>query len=212
MLNELHKPITRKLQRRELYSSYQNNIWGADLANVQLIRKYHKGVRFLLCVIDIYSKYSWVVDLEDNKGIAVTSAFQKFLEEFACKPNKARVDQDSRCHHKSMKYWLHDHGIEMYSTQNEGNSVVAERIIRILKTKIYKHMTAVSKNVYIHKLDKIVNKYKSSTYHRTIKWKPDNVKVNTYTIYSAEHNMKDPKFKVGEHVRTTKYKNIFAKV
>ena len=93
---------------------------------------------------------------------------------------------------------------------NEGKSVVAERFIRTLKNKIYKYMTSVSKNVYIDKLDDIVNEY-NNTYHRTIKMKPVDVKDNTYIDFKKEVNDKNPKFKVGDHVRISKYKNIFAK-
>ena len=98
----------------------------------------------------------------------------------------------------------------MYSIYNEGKYVVDERFIRRLKTKIYKYMTSVSKNVYIDKLDDIVVKY-DNTYHRTIKMKPVDVKDNTYIDFNKEVNDKDPKFKVGDHVRISKYKNIFAK-
>ena len=98
----------------------------------------------------------------------------------------------------------------MYSTRNEGKSVVGERFNRTLKTKIYKYMTSISKNVYIDKLDDIVNEY-NNTYHRTIKMKPVDVKDNTYIDFKKEINDKDPKFKVGDHVRISKYKNIFAK-
>ena len=93
---------------------------------------------------------------------------------------------------------------------NEGKSVVAERFIRTLKTKIYKYMTSISKNVYIDKLDDIVNKY-NNTYHSTIKMKPVDVKSNTYTNVSKEINDKNPKFKVGDNVRISKHKNVFAK-
>ena len=98
----------------------------------------------------------------------------------------------------------------MYSTHNEGKSVVAERFIRMLKSKIYKYMTSISKNVYIDKLDDIVDEY-NNTYHTTIKMKPIDVKDNTYINADKEINNKDPKFKVGDHVRISKYKNIFAK-
>ena len=98
----------------------------------------------------------------------------------------------------------------MYSTNNERKSVIAERFIKTLKTKIYKYMTSISKNVYIDKLDDIVNEY-NNTYHRTIKMKPVDVKDNTYIDFKKEINDKDPKFKVGDHVRISKYKNIFAK-
>ena len=98
----------------------------------------------------------------------------------------------------------------MYLIHNEGKSVVVERFIRTLKTKIYKYMTAISKNVYIDKLDDIVREY-NNTYHRTIKMKPADVKDSTYIDNEKEVNDKDPKFKVGDHIRISKYKNIFAK-
>ena len=98
----------------------------------------------------------------------------------------------------------------MYSTHNEGKSVVAERFIRTLKNKIYKHITSISKNVYIDKLDDIVKEYKN-TYHKTIKMNPVDVKDDTYIDSSKEVNDKDPKFQVGDHVRISKHKSIFAK-
>ena len=98
----------------------------------------------------------------------------------------------------------------MYSTYNDGKSVVAERFIRALKNKIFKHMTAISKNVYFDVLDDIVNKY-NNTVQRTIKMKPIDVTSNSYAEYDENSNEKDPKFKVGDHVRISKYKSIFAK-
>ena len=98
----------------------------------------------------------------------------------------------------------------MYSTFNEGKSVVAERFIRTLKNKIFKHMTAISKNVYFDVLDDIVNKYNKKV-HKTIKMKPTDVTDDSFVEYNEESNRKDPKFKVGDHVRISKYKNIFAK-
>ena len=98
----------------------------------------------------------------------------------------------------------------MYSTNNEQKSVIAERFIRIIKNKIYKYMTAISKNVYINKLDDIVKEY-NNTHHTTIKMKPVDVTDNTYIDFKKEVNDKDPKFKAGDYVRISKYKNIFAK-
>ena len=100
--------------------------------------------------------------------------------------------------------------IEMYSTYNEGKSVVADRLIRTLKNKIFKHMSAISKNFYFDVLDDIVNKY-NNTVHRTIKMKPIDFTGVSYTDYNEDFNKKDPKFKVGDHVRISKYKSIFAK-
>ena len=98
----------------------------------------------------------------------------------------------------------------MYSTYNGGKSVVAERFIRTLKNKIFKHMTVISKNAYFDVLDDIVNKY-NNTVHRTIKMKPIDVTDDSYAEYNKYFNKKDPEFKDGYHVRISKYKSIFAK-
>ena len=151
---------------------------GADLADMQLMSKFNKGIRFLLCVIDIFSKYAWVIPLKDKKDIAITNAFQKMFKESNCKPNKIWVDKDSEFYNRSLKSWLEKNAIEIYSTHKEGKSVVAERFIRtlkILKDIIYKYMTSISKNVYIDKLDDIVNKY-NNTSHRMMKMKLVDVK------------------------------------
>ena len=153
---ELHKPITRKFLKRMVYSRFKDNIWGADLADMQLISKFNKGFRFLLCVIDIFSKYAWVVPLKDKKGITITNAFQKILkgsnkrhsQSKGRKPNKIWVDKGSELYNSSFKKWLKDNDIEMYLINNKGKSVVTERFIRTLKTEIYKYMTLTSKNVY----------------------------------------------------------------
>ena len=137
-------------------------------------------------------------------------AFQSILKQSNRKPNKIWVDKGSEFYNAYFKKGLRHNDIVMYSTHNEGKSVVAERFIRTLKSKIYKYMTSISKNVYIDKLDDIVNEY-NKTYHTTIKMKPIDVKDNTYINIDKETNDKDPKFKVGDRVRISKYKKIFAK-
>ena len=210
LAEELHKPIIRKFEKRKVYSTFKDNIWGVDLADMQLLSKYNKGIRFLLCVIDIFSKYAWVVPLKDKKGISIVKAFQIILRQSNRKPNKIWVDKGSEFYNVYFKKWLRDNDIVMYSTHSGRKSVVAERFIRTLKSKIYKYMTSISKNVYIDKLDEIVDEY-NNTYHTTIKMKPIDVKDNKYMSTSKEVNNKDPKLKVGNHVRISKYKNIFAK-
>ena len=211
LADELHKPIFRKFEKRKVYSAFKDNIWAADLADMQLLSRYNKGIRFLLCVIDIFSKYVWIVPLKDKKGISIVKAFQIILKQSnSRKPNKIWVDKRPEFYNASFKKWLQDNDIVMYSTHNEGKSVVAERFIRTLKSKIYKYMTSISKNVYIDQLDDIVDEY-NNTYHTTIKMKPIDVKDNTYINTSKKINYKDPKFKVGDRVRISKYKNIFTK-
>ena len=177
---------------------------------MQLIHKYNKGIKLLLFVIDIFSKYVWVVTLEDKKGITIVNAYQSVLDNSERKPNKIWVDQGKKFYSKSFKTRLEDNDIEMYSTYNEGKSVVAERFIRRLKNKIYKHMAALSKKVYFKVIDDIVDKY-NNTYHNSIKMKLMDVKSNSYAEYNIDSNAKDPEFRIDHHVRISKDKNIFAK-
>ena len=124
--------------------------------------------------------------------------FKKIITE-GRKPNKIWVDQGSEFYNSSFKRTLKINSIEMYSTYNEGKSAVAERFIRTLKNKIFKHMTAVSKNISFYVLNDIVNKY-NNTVHRTIKMKPIDVTFDSYAEYNEDSNEKDSKFKVGDHV------------
>ena len=125
---------------------------------MQSLSKYNKGIKYLLCAIDLFSKYAWVVPLNDKRGISIVNAFQKIISE-GRKPNKIWVDQGGEFYKKYFKRFLGINNIEMYSTYNKGKYVVAERFIRTLKSKIFKLMTAVSKNVYFDVLDDIVDKY-----------------------------------------------------
>ena len=96
LANELHKPIIRKFEKRKVRSPFIDNIWGADLAVMQLISKFNKGFAFLLCVVDIYSKYAWVVLLKEKQGITITNAFKRILVESNRKPNKIWVSKGSK--------------------------------------------------------------------------------------------------------------------
>ena len=119
LAEELHKLIIRKLKKRKVYSAFKDNIWDADLADMQLLSKYNKGIRFLLCVIDIFSKYAWVVPLKDKNGISIVKAFQSILKQLnSRKPNKIWVDKGSEFYNAYFKKWLRDNDIVMYSTHN----------------------------------------------------------------------------------------------
>ena len=139
----------------------------------------------------------------------IVNAFNKIIKQSKRKPNKIWVDQRSEFYNNNFKKCLSENNIIMYSTFNEGKSVVAERFIRTLKNKLYKHMTATGKNVYYGVLDDIVNKY-NNTKHSTIKMKPIDVKDNK-RVYIDEYNEKSARFNVGDRVRISKFKNIFAK-
>ena len=171
-----------------MYSSFRDNIWGVDLADMQLLSKYNKGIKHLLCAVDLFSKYAWVIPLKDKKGTSIVNAFQKIITERR-KPNKIWVDQGSEFYNQSFKDLLKINNIEMYSTFDEGKSVVAERFIRILKNKIFKHMATISKNVYFDVLEDIVNEC-NNTVHRTIKMKPIDVTDDSFAEYNEDSNKK----------------------
>ena len=203
LADERHKPIIRKFSKRKVYSQFKDNIWGADLADMHSLSTKNKGIKYLLCAIDLYSKYAFVIPLKDKKGISIVNAFNKIIKQSDRKPNKIRVDQGGEFYNNVFEKWLSDNDINMYSTYNEGKSVVAERFIRTLKNKLNKHMTATGKNVYYDVLDDVVNKY-NNTKHSTIKMKPIDVKINK-RVYIDEHNERDSRFKVGDRVRISRY-------
>ena len=176
---------------------------------MQSLSRYNKEIKYLLCAIDLFSIYAWVIPIKCKKGASIVNAIQNIISE-GRKPNKIWVDQGSEFFNKSFTNFLKMNNIEMYLTFNKGKSVVAERVIRTLKNKMYKHMTAISKNVYVDVLDDIVNKYNDAV-HKTIKMKPIDVTDDSFVEYNEESNKKDAKFKVGDHVEISKYKNIFAK-
>ena len=144
LANELHKAIIQKFQKRKAYSSFRDNIWGFDVADMQLLSKYNKGNKYLLCAIYFFSKYSWIIPLKDKKGASIVNAFQKIISEER-KTNKIWVDQGSEFYNNSSKDFLQINNIEMYSTYNKGTSVVTERFIRTLKNNIFRHMTEFQK-------------------------------------------------------------------
>ena len=162
---------------------------------MQLLGKYNKGIKYSLCAIDFFSKYAWLVPLKDKRGISIVNAFQKIISK-RCKPNKMWVDEGGEFYNKLFKRFLTINNIEMYSGCNEEKSVVAERFIRTLKNKLFKHMAAVSKNVSFDVLDDIVNRY-NNTVQRNIKMKPIDVTSDSYAKHNEDSNEKDPKFKIG---------------
>ena len=204
LAEKLHKPIIRKLDKSNVHSSFTDNICvvSADFANMSLESEFNKRIWFFLCVVEFFSKYAWVITLEDKEGITITNAFTNILSESNRKPKKRWVDKKSEFYNRSIKSWLQENGIETYSTYNEEISVAAERFIKTLRVNIS------IKNVYIDKSDSIV---KNTTIHITIKMKPADVKSSKYIDFNKENNKEYNKFGVGDYVTISKCQIIFAK-
>ena len=144
LVDELHKPIKRNFTRRRNIVNHINEIWAADLVEMQQLSKWNKSYRYLLMVIDIFSKYGWVVPLKDKKGETVTKAFQSIFKEvrksssrngeplsrakLGVKPEYLWTDKGSEFYNKHMKDLLNKHNIKLYSTENEEKSSGRPRI------------------------------------------------------------------------------------
>ena len=107
LAEELHKPIIKSFKRRKVYSSFKDNIWGVDLADIQLISKYNKGIRYLLCVIDLFSRYTWVIPLKNKKGESIVEGFKKILDDSNRKPNKIWIDHESEFYNNKFKSFFY---------------------------------------------------------------------------------------------------------
>ena len=128
--------LLENLIKEKYIPQFKDNLWGVDLADMQSLSRKNKGIKYLLCAIDLYSKYAFVIPLKDKKGICIVNVFNKIIKQSNRKPNKIWVDQGGEFYNNVFEKWLSDNDINMYSTYNEGKSVVAENFIRTLKNKL----------------------------------------------------------------------------
>ena len=140
LAEELHKPIRRKFKRRKVVAKAVDEIWTADLVDMASMAKYNKGYKYLLTVIDVFSKYGWIIALKTKTGYAVTSAFNKLFKERV--PSRLWTDKGKEFYNKSMKELLEKKNVVLYSTENEEKSSVAERWNRTMKRNMWKYFTA----------------------------------------------------------------------
>ena len=164
LAEELHKPIRRKFKKRRVLVGGIDRIWAADLVDMQAFSKFNRGVKYLLAVIDVFSKYGWLIPLKDKTGKSVASALKTIFEER--KPEKMWVDKGKEFYNKDVKDL-----VELYSTENEEKSNVVERWIRTMKEKMWKYFSAKSTNVYMNVLSDLVKEY-NNTRHSSIKMTP----------------------------------------
>ena len=212
LADELHRPVKRKFKKRQVFVHDIDEIWAADLADMSSFSKDNKGFKFLLLVIDIFSKYGWIIPLKNKEGLTVANALKSIFEER--KPEKLWTDKGKEFYNKSVKGL-----IEIYSTENEEKSSVVERWIRTMKEKMWKYFTDNNTYTYIDILQDLVRDY-NNTKHRTINMTPveaskkknkDIVFNNLYPDRNKLQIIPTPKFSVGDEVRIVKKKKIFEK-
>ena len=184
---------------------------------MQQFSKWNKGYKYLLMVIDVFSKYGWIVPLKDKRGETVMMSYKTIFKEGRI-PKYLWTDKGKEFYNKHMKDLLNKHNIKLYSTENEEKSSVVERWNRTIKTKMWKQFTVQGNTQYLDLLPKLLKEY-NNTKHSSIKMTPieasdkKNEETVYFNLYGDMHQVTSkPKFKVGDQVRISKYKrNIFDK-
>ena len=211
----LHKPMRRHFKRNRVIVGGIDQQWQMDLADMQSMQTFNDGYRYLLVCIDVFSKYEWVVPLKDKTGPTLVEAF-KVITASGRKPEKIMTDQGTEFLNKHFRALMKEEDIELYNTYNETKASIVERLIRTLKTKMWRYFTAKKTMRYVDMLPDMVHSYNHSV-HRSIKTKPvdvtaENEKKVWHTLYDHDtvKNVKY-KFKIGDQVRISKMKLTFEK-
>ena len=212
----IHKKLIQKYETRKTMVSYNDQQWQADLIDMKNLEKYNKGYFWILNVIDILSRYAWSIPIKNKSGIEVTNAFKIIFKEAI--PEKIQFDEGTEFYNKDFKKLLSDNNIEYFSTKSEKKAAVVERFNRTLKTRMYKYFTANETYKWVDILDDLVKGYNNSK-HSSIQMKPidarksENEGIVWNNLYGAHitHDFGEPKFKVDQTVRISKYRKIFDK-
>ena len=212
LAEELHKPITRNFRKRRAISYGVDKIWAADLVEIQKYSKWNKGIKYLLTVIDVFSKYGWIVPLKDKKTESVSLAFDHIFKKSKRKPEKLWTDKGSEFISKHFQEFLKKNNITLYHTENEEKSSIVERWNKTMKNKMWKMFSANNNTVYWDTIDKLVDDY-NNTVHSSIEMTPteaskkENEKQVFANLYGDEIYLKPkkPKFSIGDKVRLSKY-------
>ena len=218
---ELHKQFKRPKQLRKVYFKSKDNIWNADL----IIMPQQNNYKYILTVMDGYTRYAWTVPLKDKKGETVANAFEEIMKKSKIKPNKLWVDQGKEFYNQYMykifKFKNEDilekdengeYKNHIYSVFNSGKNPVIERFNKTLTNKLWKQFTVQENQKWLNILQKITSKY-NNTIHRMINTTPSLASKNPSLVKIKEeiYSNKKPKFKINDRVRIFKYKNKFEK-
>ena len=215
MADELHKPVRRRFEKRHVFAKQIDDIWAADLVDMSSFSRSNKGYTFLLTVIDVYSKYRWIVPLKNKTGKEVASALVKLFK--IAVPSRLWTDKGTEFYNQHVRRVLEANNVTLYSTENDEKSSVAERWNRTMKRIMWTYFTANNTNKYIDELQNVVDKY-DTTYHRSIKLTPaetrdpSDYKHVFRALYGKIRPAPPPaKFHVGEKVRNRRKKDTFEK-
>ena len=187
---ELHKPVRRRFEKRTVFAKQVDDIWTADLVDMSSFSRSNKGYKYLLTVIDVFSKYGWIVPLKTKTGKEVAQAFRKLF--LVGSPSRLGTDTGNEFYNQQLKKVMAANNVMLYSTENEENSSIVERWNRTIKNIMWKYFTANNTQKYIDVLPSMVDKY-NNTYHRSIKLTPSDARnpasYHTYTMHSMLKSM-----------------------
>lgn len=214
IVRELHKPARRKYPRRRIIIKGFDETWQADLADLSLYSRENSGNKYILVVIDCFSKYVWTEPLKTKSGGDVTKAMKKILEkDFERIPKNLQTDQGKEFYNSEFKKLISKYNMNHYSTYTVMKAAIAERVIRTIKEKLYRLFSLRGKYKWIDMLQTLTREYNNQK-HRTIKMRPCDVNKNTpllKTVYSTIKIYENKKFNVGDVVRISKQKAVFSK-
>ena len=213
---ELHKQKRINFKRRRVISNHIDHIWGIDLITMIKYSKQNNNYKYILTVIDFFSKYSWCYPLKNKKYNEIINSFKDIFKKSKRKPKMIQSDEGSEFTNKQVQKFFNDNNIKWYHTFNRDiKCSICERFNRTILNKIYKNFTLNNNTIWINDLNKLVKEYNNS-YHRTIKMKPiDASKKSNENIvrknYNFEITNKKSKFSIGDKVRISLLKNTFEK-
>lgn len=218
VVSELHKPARRNFQRRTTVIKGIDDLWQADLIDMQKYNTENKGMKYILVVIDTFSKFAWAVPVKTKSKEDIQKAMKTILLKSTRYPKNLQTDLGKEFYNTLFNNLMQKFGINHYSTFSTKKAAIVERLIRTLKSKLYKHFSLLGKYQWVGSyLDSIVHSYNNSI-HRTTKYKPINVnKTNELlvkkNIFNSQNKnyVRGNKFKVGDQVRISKYKSQFSK-
>ena len=218
LADELHKPIRKKFKKRIVFAKQVDDIWAADLVEMQPFAKFNNGYKYILMIIDVFSKYGFAIPLKTKTGIAVADALKNIFKKHSS-PAMLWTDKGKEFYNKHVAEVLQKHNIHLYSTQNEEKASVVERWNRTIKRHMWKYFSANNTKKYIDILDKLIDKY-NNTKHRaigctpTVARQPSSYQQVFKKLYTKKVDVRrsiSPKFHVGDQVRIVKKKSIFDK-
>ena len=216
--NELHKPRKINFERRKVISNHIDNIWGIDLIIMIKYSKQNKNYKYILTVIDFFSKYSWCYPLKTKKSEEIINSFNDIFKKSKRKPKFIQSDQGSEfTNNQTQTFFSKNNSIKWYHTFNRDiKCSICERYNKTILNRIYKNFTLNNNTIWINDLDKLVNEY-NNTYHRSIKMKPidaskkSNQDIVRNNLYNFKYTIKKPKFSIDDRVRVSLLKNTFEK-